>query len=358
MPAAVVAGDPCYDRILASVDDRAELRRSLGVTDAEKLILVSSTWGAESLYGTRPDLIADLLAELPMDRYRVAAALHPNIWNGHGPRQIRSWLSAALRSGLLLFPPHEGWRAGLIAADLVVGDHGSVTFYAAALDRPVLLSAFPHHSVDPASPVAELGRTAPSLARNAPLRPQIDQALSAHVPGVHAKVTSSVTAHPGRSAALLRTEIYRLLSLPEPPFPPVCDRLPTPVTEGSPPTAALVSARWDGRAFTFDRRPAPVSLHRRLPGFHLSVSTTERERRLLNLADVLHSPDPATDPTALLASHPAAVLAATPHPHGTLLTTHDSQALTPHPDPALAASAAHTWLTSGHPLTTLPLHPS
>ncbi|WP_439658213.1 hypothetical protein ACSHWB_38345 [Lentzea sp. HUAS TT2] len=47
--------------------------------------LVSSTWGPESLYGRQPDLVRRLRAELRLDEYAVAVALHPNTWSARSP---------------------------------------------------------------------------------------------------------------------------------------------------------------------------------------------------------------------------------------------------------------------------------
>ncbi|MGX1952997.1 hypothetical protein ACWIGY_22220 [Streptomyces anulatus] len=44
---------------------------------------------------------------------------------------------------------------------MVIGDHGSVTYYAAALGTPVLLGTAPLDSLDPDAPVADFIRTAP-----------------------------------------------------------------------------------------------------------------------------------------------------------------------------------------------------
>ncbi|WP_370468446.1 hypothetical protein [Streptacidiphilus sp. P02-A3a] len=87
------------------------------------------------------------------DEYRVAAVLHPNIWHGHGTGQIRTWLDRACRNGLTLIDPLDGWRQALIAADAVIGDFGSVSYYAAALGLPVLLGAASGEVLDPDSPV-------------------------------------------------------------------------------------------------------------------------------------------------------------------------------------------------------------
>ena len=230
---AVLAGDPCYDRMLAALPHRERFRRAFGLGPGQRLIVVNSTWGPRSLFGdggeedTLLSLLPRLTAELPLDEYRVAAVLHPNIWYGHGPGQVRAWLDGARRAGLLLMHPLDAWRQALIAADCVLGDHGSVTFYAAAIGRPVLLGAFPEADLDPRSPVAELGRLAPRLRPHAGLRAQLDAVLRGHDPARYARLAAQVTSAPGRSAALLRRLFYELLGLPE-QGRAVLDPLPLP----------------------------------------------------------------------------------------------------------------------------------
>ncbi|MBB4679097.1 hypothetical protein [Crossiella cryophila] len=175
----MLAGDPCYDRMLASRHLTPRYRAALAAPTGRTLIAITSTWSDTALFAT-PDLIRRLLAELPADTHQLALILHPNIWHHHGPQQVRTWLADCLRAGLLLLPEHEGWRATLLAADLVIGDHGSVTCYAAALDRPVLLATFPADRVAPGSPVARLGELAPRLDLAVALRPQLERAIAGH----------------------------------------------------------------------------------------------------------------------------------------------------------------------------------
>ena len=73
----------------------------------------------------------------------MVAALHPNIWALHGRRQVLAWLADHMAAGLGVVPPQEGWRAALVGADVVIGDHGSVTRYGAALGVPVLMNGVP-----------------------------------------------------------------------------------------------------------------------------------------------------------------------------------------------------------------------
>jgi hypothetical protein len=230
LPSAVVAGDICLDRLLASVPYRTQYRAALGVGDEQRLITVSSTWQPESVMGRHPDLLERLLWELPPREFRVAAVLHPNIWHVHGPFRVRSWLAACLRRGLLLLPPDEGWRAALIAADLAIGDYGSVTRYGAAIGTPLLLSAFPQHDIRPGSPAQLLDRMAPHLCQGAPLADQVRSAM-ARDRAWQSGLLDKLTSRPRQAGAILRAMLYELLDLSEPtrglPRPPV----PLPITD-------------------------------------------------------------------------------------------------------------------------------
>ncbi|MEC3978864.1 hypothetical protein [Amycolatopsis sp. H20-H5] len=230
---AVIAGDPCYDRILASVDYRDRYRKALNSSD-RTVVMVSSTWWSNSLLGSWPDFLRGLLSELPIDRYQVIAALHPNVRHGHSPLQINTWLADCLRSGLILLPEIDGWRAGLIAADLICGDHGSVTGYGAALRKPTVLAAFGDEDVATGSPISLLGATAPRLTTHRPLLPQIRAALDDHDPGRYAEVADLVTSVPGESLARLRTLFYSVLNLPEPQHEPPVGPIPAPVISADP----------------------------------------------------------------------------------------------------------------------------
>ncbi|WP_254406476.1 CDP-glycerol glycerophosphotransferase family protein, partial [Streptomyces sp. AC627_RSS907] len=167
--AAVIAGDPAFDRMLAARPHRERYRRALGVRRGQRLVVLNSTWNPEGFFGDGggqdmlPGLLPRLAAELPADDYRLAAVLHPNIWHGHGPGQIRVWLDRARRGGLALIDPVHGWRQALLAADAVIGDFGAVSYYAAALGTPVLLAAHDQRRLDPEAPLADFVRQAPRL---------------------------------------------------------------------------------------------------------------------------------------------------------------------------------------------------
>jgi hypothetical protein len=225
---ALVGGDPCFDRLLASRHLREDYRWALGVRPGRELVLLASTWGQHSLFQRFERYLPALLGQLDPARYRVAMLIHPAVWFGHGRRQVRAWLSAARSAGLLLVEPDVDWRAALVAADYVIGDHGSTTTYAAALGRPVLCTDLPIEALNPDSPQSLLGMSAPRLNQARPVVPQLADAArwQAAVGGdVFARL---LTSRPGGAHRLLRAEMYRLLGLRVPGRHRAAEPVPIP----------------------------------------------------------------------------------------------------------------------------------
>ncbi|MGW9033572.1 hypothetical protein ACWGQ4_01355 [Streptomyces sp. NPDC055721] len=371
VPSAVLAGDPCFDRMLAARPYRERFRRALGVRRGQRLVVLSSTWNPEGFFGSGsdsgqdilPGLLPRLAAELPADDYRLAAVLHPNIWYGHGPGQIRAWLDRARRGGLTLIDPVHAWRQALLAADLVLGDFGAVSYYAAALDTPVLLAADGADVLDAEAPLAEFVRRAPRLDPRAPLLPQVERGISAH--GPDPAPAGFVTSEPGRSAELLRRHFYALMDLPEPPGPASLEPLPLPPYRPGKVTSPLhVRTRVEGMDVVVERsagHPAGAA-----GDAHLAVHEETRHPGDLDVADVITRDGPADDPRLggpgawtdeVLRLHPhcsTAVYVTGPHTcvvrsrgrHGTFRLSADTGAGAD-ADPAAYASAFHVWLAYG-----------
>ncbi|MGW4382898.1 hypothetical protein [Kitasatospora sp. NPDC004531] len=298
---AVLGGDPCFDRILAARPRREAFRRAFGVRTGRRLLVLNSTWNPSSLFGDGgPEdvlpLLLSRLPELPLDEYRVAVVLHPNVWHGHGPGQVRLWLDGARRAGLTLVDPVADWRQALIAADAVIGDFGSVSYYAAALGTPVLLAAAGASVLDEGSQVAAFVRDAPKLDPHAALGPQLARLLErGRVPVGPAESTTSC---PGGSAALLRALFYRCLDLPEPPAPALLDLLALPdhqPSEVTAPVRALTRVLPDGAVEV--RRFAGARHEPDGPGAGLLVVHEDTlDPSVLPLADVIVRHGAPTDP--------------------------------------------------------------
>ncbi|WP_327713466.1 hypothetical protein OG912_18135 [Streptomyces sp. NBC_00464] len=229
LPVARVIGDPVYDRILASLPLRAAYRRALGLSEAQKLVVAVSTWGAQSSFGRFDALLPRLIGELPAALYRTALLVHPNVWAGHGAYQVKSWLARCDQLGMGIVPPEADWRSILIAADWIIGDHGSVTLYGTLTGAPMLLASSPEREINPSSPAATLAAHAPTLSPTHPLMEQLDYVAQEYRHEEYAPIRSRITSEPGRFNRNMRKLMYQLLGMGQPAHEPVTIPLPEPL---------------------------------------------------------------------------------------------------------------------------------
>jgi hypothetical protein len=201
---ALVTGDLSFDRMLASWPFRNTYRDSLEVREHQKLVVVSTTWGSHSLFGTDPAIFARVKAELPPDHYRVLAVIHPFVWLAHGRRQVLAWLSGARAAGVEIVEPRT-WRGAAVSADLVIGDHGSTTMYPAGLGVPVLMNKTASLAdIRPGSTADMLARWVESLNLDLPLLPQVERAMDRHDLQRRETIAGLITSRPGQSGTIMR----------------------------------------------------------------------------------------------------------------------------------------------------------
>jgi hypothetical protein len=303
VPMSVVAGDATFDRLHASVAFREDYRGALGLQDGQRLVVVSTTWGRGSLMGQESEGAGALraaLAELPREEFRVLATIHPNAWFGHGAWQMLSWLAPLAEQGLLLPAPEtETWKAALLAADYLIGDHGSLTMYGLALHLPVLLGAFDTTNVADRSPMAAAGRELRRYDPRASLLAQLEKAAAEQAESAPVtRLRSLVTSRPGQAAALLRQLFYQHLDLPEPELPTAPRPIALPVRPDSTRLVPLrpavyAAATASGPHVVVRRFPASLqrdSAQRHLVGTHLVVDIDDPDPGWLGAAGVLVVP--------------------------------------------------------------------
>jgi hypothetical protein len=290
-PRARVVGDWCYERIRASLSHRDRYRQSLGVTHGQQLVVVNSTWSSHSLLGQHPDLPLNLVTELPADEYAVAVVIHPNVWARHSLQRVLQRLEPAMHAGLRVIRPEEGWRAAIIASDVVVGDHGSTTVYSAALDRVMLLAATGLDELDPESATARFARTAPRLDPRGDLYAQLRVAASLHIPGQYAALTAQSLGAQGESGRILTDALYEPLahlgvhpSVPDPDPLPVPD--PAPERRSGPTTFDVEATCEKDSTITLRRWPMLARRTTGVRGF-LVVNEAESHEIWKSSADVM-----------------------------------------------------------------------
>lgn len=213
---ARVVGDPSYDRLVASRPLRDHLRRRLGLEPEQKHVVVTSTWGEASLLGSAWHQLDRLVEELPSSEYRIALLIHPNIVAAHGAYQLRRWLRPLESKGLILTRPEDDWESILLAADYIVGDHGSVTLYGSTVGVPILLGAYHEADVHPGSGAAALAAIAPQLSDSISVAAQLARAREDFDAEAMAKVSGLISSEPGMFATNARTLLYAMLGLSEP----------------------------------------------------------------------------------------------------------------------------------------------
>ncbi|MEU6348127.1 hypothetical protein ABZ896_02220 [Streptomyces sp. NPDC047072] len=232
LPVAEVVGDPCYDRVAASLPFRALYREALGTGPGQELVLVCSTWGPDSLLGRHWDLLERLAAELPREEFRIVVMLHSHVWNAHSEWHIRSAFAGLARAGVGLVSQHAEWSGAVVGADYVVGDHGSVGLYATMTGARILTAGAPDTDLDSGSPMAGLRALAPRVRRGSHVRRQLRRSTAAYRAGQYAHIASRLSSEPGRFAPLMRALLYRRLHLRAPAGRPLTQRAVLPVTVG------------------------------------------------------------------------------------------------------------------------------
>ncbi|MFD9812141.1 hypothetical protein [Streptomyces sp. NPDC059080] len=375
LPRAAVIGDRCMDRIRRSLPLRDQYRARLGVSGGRRLVALHSTWSEHSLLGRHPDLPLRLVTALPADEFAVAAVLHPNVWARHSHAGVLAHLEPAMAAGLLVIPPQEGWRAAIVASDLVVGDHGSTSLYSAAAERAVLLAATGLDELDPDSPTAEFGRRAVRLDPTGDLHAQLREAAESYDPALLQPVIERQLGAPHRSGELLQRQMYaffahRGIEGPSHTPAPAPVPAPEPVPYRPPTTFDVTGTAHPDGAVDLRRRPVVARHHDAARGFY-AVAMEETNLRWRQSAEVLAraTVDAELDPLDWARQQTEqlpglGVLAAALAEDRCLVRLRNGFLLeavaerpwgTPRPrlDPLLLGAAVNLWLTSGVDPTSL-----
>ena len=294
---AVVIGDPMFDQMMCSLPRRGRYRKALGVDHGRCLVVVSSTWNEHSLMATRHDLVRSLVAGLPRHRYQVVLVLHVNIWTEETRAAIELAFGHELAAGLLIIRPEDSWQAAVIGADVLIGDHGSVTFYAAGLGVPVLLAADGSTEVDPASPIADLRDAADRFDPTADLRVQIDAAVRRRDKNRFAPAVDRMFGNQGRSWKTLHDTLHELAGITpsdgEPRMVPIPD--PVPIRGSYESTASRVKTIIDPAPFDthceVECFPAVLASSEPGPGSVLLIDTEEVDPHFIENAEIVVNRD-------------------------------------------------------------------
>ncbi|MBM7775061.1 hypothetical protein JOD54_005265 [Actinokineospora baliensis] len=264
-PRAFQMGDPTWDRMVANGDMRDRFRRELRVGPRQRLVGISSTWGPDSTLGVDRVLVNRVLAALPRDEYRVVLILHPNVWAHHSGFGVLGMLGDAVEAGLVVVRPTTDWPAPLIAVDAFIGDHGSVSVYAAALGRPFLFAGRGDDDLVKGSTTVEFVRAAGKFSPGRDPREQVVEIMRTYAGSGVAEVARNAMGNQGRSLRLLQEKFYDLMALDRPPDVPHPRRYgPLKVVRDERGVTAFHCAITDrpGNGIVVERFPASLAAYR------------------------------------------------------------------------------------------------
>jgi len=214
-----VTGSLAADQLLARQCDFADIRRQMGFTASQRVIVSMSTFGPYSLMETIGRRLIDEMRHVTTaGRYRFVVCTHPNLWAAHR-RAARPWdefLRRQRQHGLTILEPGDDWARALAVADAAISDHTSLATAFALLGKPLAFVPVAEPAIEATSTVARLIQFSPILSDPAELGPFLDTLLAGDsAPGV-AAIGAEIVSHPGQAASRTRAELYRVLGLDSP----------------------------------------------------------------------------------------------------------------------------------------------
>jgi hypothetical protein len=213
-------GDLRSDRMLELVPRRREVRREIGFSDSDLVVLVQSTWGPQSIMEQcGKELFDEMVRLLDQGKYKFIASTHPHHWHGaHAERHPwGEFLLQMERPGLKIIRPGDDWAKFMVASDVSVNDNTSLSSTYCQLHKPMVFIDLPEKTVPEGSTVHKLYSISPHFRSPSDFERAIDQALADYPMDRLHEVALQVNSFPGEAAGRIEQELYRLLALETPP---------------------------------------------------------------------------------------------------------------------------------------------
>lgn len=191
-----VLGRLLDDEMLAVADDRAAVRRTLGLGDDRPVLVVASSVGPQSLFARHWQSLHEQLEPLTA-RFQIALCAHPNEHYHWRRRQPAG-------SGLRLLEADLYTERMLAVADLLLCDHSSLCHKAALLDVPMLFARCEPLPVWREGATAQLYAAWPKWNGREPLAPLLDEAIALRGCASASAVKDWINSYPGQARALYR----------------------------------------------------------------------------------------------------------------------------------------------------------
>ena len=209
----VVIGNLKSERLLEKSINRDEIRDQLGIKQDEVLVFMASTYGPNCLLNTVGN---SLLSEARRvgGKFRFALSIHPKE-HSIKKQQETNWaetLSSLRNDGFLVLEVGEDWENYMLACDIILTDHTSLTSYGVVLGKPYIYTPVSDNVIENYSLAWHLMSISPILLIDASnLMECLMFATNEYRFERLTELTKMVNFYPGEAKARTRKEVYDIL---------------------------------------------------------------------------------------------------------------------------------------------------
>lgn len=212
---AVAVGNLDADRVFALVSEREQIRAGMGYGSEDLVILLQSTYGETSLMESiGRELIAACAAGAAEHGWKFILQTHPHHWTGPYAEEHpygNVLLEREGERGITVLHHDEDWAPHMIASDMVITDHTSLSMTYALFGKPMLFVEVPGTTLIEGNPGERLARILPKLSDPDNLVADIERAMRDFPREQVADIAKDILSYLGEAAQRVRTEAYQLL---------------------------------------------------------------------------------------------------------------------------------------------------
>ena len=213
----VPVGHLVADHLLSLTPRRDAVRTSMGYAEKHFVVLFQSTHGAHSLMESiGNELVPQCVSLAAETDFRFILQTHPHHWTGpyaqeHPYGQLL--LEHEGKPGITVIYHDDDWAPYMIASDMVITDHTSLSLMYALLGKPMLFVDVPGTTLVQGNPGHRLAQILPKLSFVADLAKDIERARDNFPREEVAAIAEDILSYPGEAAKRIRAEVHRLLGL-------------------------------------------------------------------------------------------------------------------------------------------------
>lgn len=210
----VVTGNLKSDSLLKKSKNRDKIKTQLGLQQNEKLILIVSTFGENCLFNTIGEVLLSKAISLST-QFRFAISIHPfeHSKRMSGDNKWLEYLSNLRSQGFLVLAPTEDWESYMLACDILLTDHTSLSLYGLPLGKSFIYVPIPEDSIEKNSITWGLMNISPMLSADASnLEDCINEANSNICKDRLKDLSDKFCTYAGEATDRTKTAIYDILN--------------------------------------------------------------------------------------------------------------------------------------------------